>query len=126
MLAVVKERDVRGQFGDGEWLGDLPILDLDHLGRYTLGDERLQSEILGLFRAQVGASLQQLLEAQRQADEAAWRMAIHTLKGSARAVGAVRLGEAAERAERAGGGEARRGGLEGVIAVADVTVSRLG
>lgn len=74
------------------------LLDFSHLRRYTLDDEQLQEEILELFRGQVQTLLSSLKAS--ACDEAAWQMAAHTLKGSARAVGAFRLAKAAERAER--------------------------
>lgn len=77
-----------------------PVFDRGHLQRYTLGDRNLQCEVLGLFREQISSSLVALNEAIDSNDMAAWRMAAHTLKGSAWAVGAFRLAEAAEIAER--------------------------
>ncbi len=77
-----------------------PVFDSGHLQRYTLGDRNLQTEVLGLFREQIASSLVALNEAVASNDTAAWRMAAHTLKGSAWAVGAFRLAEAAEMAER--------------------------
>lgn len=76
------------------------VFDLGHLQRYTLGDGDLQSELLGLFREQISSSLLALREAIDSDDAMAWRMAAHTLKGSAWAVGAFRLAEAAEMAEQ--------------------------
>lgn len=75
-----------------------PVLDREHLARYTLGDEQLEREVLGLFIGQVPETLAALDEA--RGDDDRFR-AVHTLKGSARAVGAVRLANVAERAERA-------------------------
>ena len=75
-----------------------PVLDHEHLARYTLGDERLEREVLGLFIGQVPETLAALDAARDHADRV---RAVHTLKGSARAVGAVRLANVAERAERA-------------------------
>ncbi len=76
-----------------------PVFDVGHLQRYTLGDRDLQGEVLGLFREQIASSLVALREAIDSDDKTAWRMAAHTLKGSAWAVGAFRLAEAAEMAE---------------------------
>ena len=72
-------------------------LDLSHLSRYTLGDRELEREILGLFIDQVPKSIEQLNLASTDKD---WQMAAHTLKGSSRAVGAWRVADLAERAER--------------------------
>ena len=73
-------------------------IDRRHLSRYTLGDPALEAEVLGLFAAQLPDTIDALKEA---CCERAWSMAAHTLKGSARAVGAWRLAQLAEQAERA-------------------------
>lgn len=75
---------------------DSPILDRDHLARYTLGDAELEREVLELFLMQLPQSLEALRRCSCRRD---WEQATHTLKGSARAVGAWRLADAAERAE---------------------------
>lgn len=78
---------------------DAPI-DLVHLRRYTLGDHELEMEILGLFIEQAPATIESMLRAGSDRD---WQRAAHTLKGSARAVGAWHIAELAERAESLGG-----------------------
>ena len=75
-------------------------IDLDHLRRYTLGDARLEQEILWLFIDQAPTTVDALKCARTSKD---WVMAAHTLKGSARAVGAWRLAKLAEQAEQLGG-----------------------
>ncbi len=90
--------------------GGAPI-DLDHLRRYTLGDARLELEILWLFIDQAPATVEALKRAGTSRD---WVTAAHTLKGSARAVGAWRLAKLAEQAERLGG-PANRSACEGVL-----------
>ena len=89
-------------------LPDRAPIDRVHLARYTLGNLALDIEILGLFAMQAPETLAQIANAQT---EKAWRDAVHTLKGSARAVGAVRLGDVAERAEalKTGASEIARG-----------------
>lgn len=72
-------------------------IDFAHLRRFTAGNPELEAEILQLFLAQTPKTI---MELGRASDLAAWRMAAHTLKGSARAVGAWRLARAAEAAER--------------------------
>lgn len=74
---------------------DLPI-DHDHLDRYTLGDRALELEILTLFVAQAPETLVCM---EPIGDAKTWRDAAHTLKGSARAVGASRVAAAAAAAE---------------------------
>ena len=73
-----------------------PAIDLTHLRRYTLGNAALQCEVLQLFAEQAPTILTQLSVAETQK---AWRDAAHTLKGSARAVGAWHVADCAERAE---------------------------
>ena len=77
-----------------------PPIDLQHLGRYTLGDTELEREVLGLFAGQMPVTIDALKSASSDKD---WHMAAHTLKGSGRAVGAWRLADLALQAERIGG-----------------------
>jgi len=72
-------------------------LDLVHLSRYTLGNRNLETELLGLFRAQAGVYVARLRDA---ATAKEWKDAAHSLKGSARGLGAWVLGDIAEEAER--------------------------
>jgi HPt (histidine-containing phosphotransfer) domain-containing protein len=75
-------------------------IDHAHLRRYTLGDARLEQEVLWLFIDRAPASVEALRRASSSRD---WQVAAHTLKGSARAVGAWRLAKLAEQAEKLGG-----------------------
>jgi HPt (histidine-containing phosphotransfer) domain-containing protein len=84
--------------GEEDALRDDP-LDIFHLRRFTLGDRRLELEILKLFIDQAPLTIAALQDARNDHD---WLNAAHTLKGSARAVGAWRLADLAERAERLG------------------------
>jgi HPt (histidine-containing phosphotransfer) domain-containing protein len=76
--------------------GDVPI-DHAHCARVTLGNAALEREVLGLFRAQLPVNLARLGAA---GDRRAWCDVAHTIKGAAAAVGAWRLADAAEAAER--------------------------
>ena len=68
--------------------GESPI-DLVHLSRQTFGDHDLERELLGLFDAQAAQFAKRLRSPAAQGD-ADWRIALaHTIKGSARAVGAT-------------------------------------
>ncbi len=69
------------------------ILDRVHFDHMTGADRALQVEVVGLFRQQV--------EGWRGAPTGAagWRDAVHTLKGSARGIGAFAVAEAAAVAE---------------------------
>lgn len=75
---------------------ELDPVDLKHLRRYTLGEEDLEREVLGLFLEQLPRSLAALATASTDGE---WRMAAHALKGSGRAVGAWRVAKFAEEAE---------------------------
>lgn len=76
--------------------GPRPV-DLVHLSKYTLGNRSLENELLGLFRNQADVYLARLDEA---GDDKEWRDAAHSLKGSARGLGAWALGDLAEEAEK--------------------------
>lgn len=82
-----------------EVIGDpgAPPIDSDHLARYTLGETQLEREVLQLFCDQIMSVVPRLNGAISTRD---WKMAMHTLKGSGRAVGAWRLAAAAAAAER--------------------------
>jgi len=75
--------------------GDGPI-DFEHLERMTLGDAAIEQEVLTLFSAQSARLVHTL--ATMPADASALA---HTLKGSARAIGAFAVGDAAARLEAA-------------------------
>ena len=76
-------------------------IDLDHLTRMTLDDAGLKREVLAMFLKQTGELLESLPA--RLGEGAA---PAHTLKGSARAIGAFRVAAVAEALEAA----IRRGG----------------
>ncbi len=77
------------------------VIDEDHLGRMTLGDRRLEREILELFLRQTTIMLNRIVGAEPPLAAAA----AHTLKGSARGIGAWRVARAAELLENAAGGD---------------------
>ena len=93
-------------------------VDLAHLARYTLGDRALESEILQLFCAQSLIYLEHLHAAK---SEQAWREAAHSLKGSAQAVGAWSVADAARAAEIAEGSDA--GARTPVLAALEASVA---
>ena len=78
------------------WMPSPPLvpeesaIDVQHLGRMTLGEAALETEVLALFAAQSRDLVGRL--AAIPADAAALA---HTLKGSARAIGAFRVADAA-------------------------------
>ena len=83
-----------------DWMPSPPLvpddgpIDIEHLARMTLGDSRLEREVLAMFSAQAVGVIATL--AARPADSGALA---HTLKGSARAIGAFRVADAAEHLE---------------------------
>ncbi len=72
---------------------DGPI-DIEHLQRMTLGDASLEREVLAMFSAQAVRLMQGIT-----APSSDRRPLVHTLKGSARAIGAFRVAEATELLE---------------------------
>ena len=74
---------------------DGPI-DIEHLQRMTLGDAGLEHEVLAMFSAQAVGLIGALAMLPGDAGTLA-----HKLKGSARAIGAFQVADAAERLEAA-------------------------
>ena len=74
---------------------DGPI-DFEHLSRMTLDDPALECEVLTMFVTQSAKLLDQLAALPPEAGSLA-----HTLKGSARAIGAFAVADAAARLETA-------------------------
>ena len=92
---------------------DGPI-DMAHLKRMTLGDPGLEREVLAMFAGQSAGLIGALAGLPANAVTLT-----HTLKGSARAIGAVRVSEAAEWLEAAmrGGVGASEGSAAQALAV---------
>ncbi len=67
---------------------DAAVFDRRHFEHYTMHNQRLAAEVLGLFLAQLPATMQLLDESTTETD---WKFAAHALKGSAAAVGARTL-----------------------------------
>jgi HPt (histidine-containing phosphotransfer) domain-containing protein len=78
-------------------------IDDEHLAQMTFGDRHLEREVLEIFRRQAAIMLGRI----GGVEPAAAAAAIHTLKGSARGIGAWRVARAADRLEQACG-EAER------------------
>ena len=74
---------------------DGPAIDVDHLARMTLGERELEREVLGLFAQQANDLLVRLEKLPREGAALA-----HTLKGSARGIGAFLVAEAADNLEQ--------------------------
>ena len=73
---------------------DVGPIDIEHLKRMTLGDSSLEREVLAMFSAQAVCLADALASLPADAGALA-----HTLKGSARAIGAFGVAEAAARLE---------------------------
>jgi HPt (histidine-containing phosphotransfer) domain-containing protein len=71
-------------------------IDIVHLAEVTSSDPVLQRQVLGLFQAQS----ERIMRALANIPDDAATLA-HTLKGSARAIGAFRVADAAEQLEQA-------------------------
>lgn len=71
-------------------------IDLAHLATMTLSDPSLQREVLSLFRKQT----EEVMRALAHLSDGAGALA-HTLKGSARAIGAFQVADAASDLEQA-------------------------
>jgi HPt (histidine-containing phosphotransfer) domain-containing protein len=86
-----------------QWMPSPPLapddgpIDLAHLQRMTLGDASLEREVLAMFAAQSVVLMDELSRLPGNVGELA-----HKMKGSARAIGAVRVADAAEWLETAG------------------------
>jgi len=91
-----------------EWMPSPPLapddgpIDFEHLRRMTLGDASLEQEVLAMFSAQSARLVGTLAAMPSDAGALA-----HTLKGSARAIGAFAVADAAARLEEviAGGSD---------------------
>ncbi len=85
-----------------DWMPSPPLapddgpIDLEHLRRMTLGDAGLEREVLAMFAAQTVKLIGALIALPAEAGALA-----HTLKGSARAIGAFAVADAASRLEAA-------------------------
>lgn len=73
-------------------------IDIAHLRRMTGDDADLMREVLGLFREQ-GEVWQRLLSPDNETK--GWMVGAHTIKGSARGIGAWELSEICSKAEEA-------------------------
>jgi HPt (histidine-containing phosphotransfer) domain-containing protein len=85
-----------GRVDEGADAGTKPI-DFTYLRRFTMGNRALEREVLGLFVEAAPGYLKALDDAVTAKE---WHDAAHTLKGSARAVGAWRVARTAEVAEK--------------------------
>ena len=87
-------------------------IDQVHLERMTLGDRSLEREVLEIFARQTAMTLERIAGA----GPARTAAAAHTLKGSARGIGAWRVAQAAERLEQAATSAANEAAILAAIA----------
>ncbi len=97
--------------------GPPSAIDGTHLSRMTLGDRRLEREVLEIFMRQSALMLDRIASGGSAAAAAA-----HTLLGSARGIGAWRVARAAERLERAA---AARSEADVAAAIAELKTASL-
>lgn len=89
---------------------ELALLDAEHLKTMTSGDAGLAAEVIGIFRHQAEI-WGRMLSAREPVQN--WTDAVHTLKGAALGIGAIRLARVCDVAERLG-----RSGEPGMTAAA--------
>src|ERR1700722_13461535 len=94
------------------------VLDEHHLRQMTLGDQSLEREVLQVFARQITLMLKRIARAEPPHAAAA----AHTLKGSARGLGAWRVAEAAEQLEQAATG---LGNLSEAIAELEIAANEV-
>ena len=111
--AVARDAAIRDGEGPAAGIIDNAPVDLDHLARQTLNDDSLEREVLGLFLSQTEMFLARLRSA-RTAES--WRLAAHTIKGSARNIGAWHLAEVAQAAEEVNPAECRAAAMADQVA----------
>jgi HPt (histidine-containing phosphotransfer) domain-containing protein len=112
------------------WMPSPPLapddgpIDIEHLGRMTLGDTSLEHEVLAMFAAQSVTLIGALAALPQNAGALA-----HTLKGSARAIGAFGVADAAERLEvalnKAGNPAEALAGLQDAVAQARAAIDAI-
>lgn len=101
---------------------DSPEIDFLHLNQYVNGDPDLTREVFGLFRNQVEMWGRGLTV---DAEDDVWSSVTHSLKGSARAVGAMGLAEACETAEGLTGDDRRPGAREVAVETLEHRISQV-
>lgn len=101
---MLTKRKSKARQKNGTGSPDPAIFDRAHLHQYTAGDGALEGELIGLFLGQF-APIRAQLDAAASADD--WKFAAHTLKGSARSIGAPQIAALAEELEVIGHGRGR-------------------
>ena len=99
-----------------------PEIDFDHLNLYVDGDPDLTSELFGLFKNQCDTWMKMI---SMDVGEDMFSSAAHTLKGTAQAVGALRLSLLCQQAEDHHEMKGTKGGKAQLIQDIEFTVSRV-
>ena len=81
-----------------------PEIDFEHLNQYVGGDVSLTKEVFSLFKNQVDMWSKALVA---DADDDVWAGLTHSLMGTAKAVGAMKLAKICEDSEKLIGENAR-------------------
>ncbi|WCJ63587.1 Hpt domain-containing protein [Agrobacterium tumefaciens] len=97
MAAVSIVFEAPDNYGGVPTVGKKPI-DFDHLAQQTMGDKDLEMEVLQLFSRSARAALHEMAGA----DDKTVMATAHRLKGSAQAIGASAVSEAAAAVEEEG------------------------
>jgi len=95
-------------------------IDFEHLRRYVGDDPHLTAEVFGLFKNQVDLWSPQL---RADLDDDHWAMMAHSLKGTARAIGAMGLADQCEKAEELIGEGKRPGAREVMLEKIESSIS---
>ncbi len=100
-MSVAMMRSLEAPMGSGVQpaAAEERAIDLVHLSRQTLGDRDLEIELLGLFERQAEQIMRQIAATGVATDSRLRHDLAHTLRGSARAVGACAVAHAAQTYE---------------------------
>ena len=98
-----------------------PEIDFDHLNQYVGGDISLTKEVFGLFKNQVDMWAKALAA---DVDDTIWAGLTHSLKGTAKAIGASRLADVCEKAENLIGDNARPAARQVAVEQLEYRISR--
>lgn len=104
----------------GQAAEPVALIDLDHLARQTFRDPVLEKEVLGLFVDQARTMAERL----SKADNAGRLALLHSLKGSAKAIGAFPLADHAARLETAAADPVDIAPLQALIAETIAAISQ--
>lgn len=104
-----------------EFIDSETEIDFDHLNQYVGGDILLTKEVFGLFKNQIDMWSKALVA---DADDGVWAGLTHSLKGTAKAIGATRLADVCENAEDLIGENARPAARQVAVDQLEYRISR--